>query len=307
MLVKDLMNPTPPTVTPSHRIRDAIPLMSETGSSCLIIVEAQKPVGIVTERDVTNLFARLIDDQEYPEHCIAEIMTVSPVCVSQASLFKDALMLSRSRKLRHLPVVNENEELVGVVSQSNLVDAYVQLIDMQTELEDNLEELKLLSLEDPLLGIGNRRAMEVDLKHTEKLSLRHGQTYSIGLLDIDFFKKYNDHYGHQAGDDALRAVAQSVKNALRSADQVFRYGGEELLILMPGTPIKNALQCAQRVKSSIESLAIEHSQSSFNILTVSIGVAESKDEPWSTIVSAADQALYLAKSQGRNTVVLSQT
>lgn len=306
MLVKELMNPAPPTVTPSHRIKDAIPLMSETGSSCLIIVDAQKPVGIVTERDVTKLFARLIDDKEYPEHCIAEIMTPSPVCVGQTSLFKDALMLSRSRKLRHLPVTNEQNELVGVVSQSNLVDAYVKLIDMQTELEDNLEELKLLSLEDPLLGIGNRRAMEVDLKHTEHMSLRHGQSYSIALLDIDFFKKYNDQYGHQAGDDALRAVAQAVKHTLRSADQVFRYGGEELLILMPGTAIKNALNCAQRVKNSIEALSIEHVQSSFGTLTVSIGVAESKDGPWTSIVSAADKALYQAKSQGRNTVVVSE-
>ena len=146
----------------------------------------------MTERDVTRLFAYAMSDTGYPEHAVSEIMTPAPLCIEQDSPVKEALVLSRSRKLRHLPVVDEHEELTGVVSQNNLVDAYVQLIEKHTALEDKHEELKLLSLEDPLLGIGNRRAMEVELNHTQSLASRHKHSYCIALLDIDFFKKYND-------------------------------------------------------------------------------------------------------------------
>jgi len=307
MLVEELMNSQPPMVEPSHPLKDAIPLMSAAGSSCLIVVNDEKPIGIVTERDVTKLFSKIITDSEYSEHPISEVMTPSPVCVQKTSLFKDALILSRSRKLRHLPVIDEHEKLVGIVTQSNLVDAYVQLIDAHSALEDNLEELKLLSLEDPLLGIGNRRAMEVDLDHTESIAIRHKRAYSLALLDIDFFKKYNDHYGHQEGDRALRAVAQAVQEVLRNSDRVFRYGGEELLILMPETHEESAKLCCDRVRQKIVDTNIPHAQSPLGFLSVSIGVAEAHIKPWRTLVELADSALYKAKDSGRNKVVLSQT
>ncbi|KZY28725.1 hypothetical protein A3752_15155 [Oleiphilus sp. HI0081] len=278
--------------------------MSKQGSSCLIIVENDKPIGIVTERDITKLFCTLLKDAHYPEHSICEIMTSTPVCVQEDSLFKDALMLSRSRKLRHLPVINNAGHLVGVVTQSNLVDVYVRLIDRHAELETNVEELKLLSLEDALLGIGNRRAMEVDLTHTEQHALRTQNSYSLALVDIDFFKKYNDYYGHQSGDDALRQVAQTVKSTLRTSDRVFRYGGEELLILMPGSIGQQARICAERVRAAIEALQIPHIESDKGVLTVSIGVVESRVEAWQDLVKQADKALYQAKSQGRNQVTV---
>ncbi len=304
MLVKELMNDCPPVVDAACCIKEAIPLMSVRGSSCIIIVEDSKPIGIVTERDITKLFTSLLVDSHYPEHAISKIMTPAPVCVQENSLFKDALMLSRSRKLRHLPVINNDQHLVGIVTQSNLVDAYVRLIDRHAELETSVEELKLLSLEDALLGIGNRRAMEVDLNHTEQHALRNRSAYSLALLDIDFFKKYNDHYGHQSGDKTLRQVAQAVKSTLRASDRVFRYGGEELLILMPGSIGQQARICAERVKQAVKLLEIPHSQSPEGVLTVSIGVAETKIEAWQNLLKQADEALYQAKNQGRNRVVV---
>jgi CBS domain-containing protein len=167
MLIQEIMNTQPITVEADCCIKTAVPLMSSAGCSCLIIVDKKKAIGIVTERDITKLFCKMLEDSHYPEHPISEVMTPSPVSVQQNSLINDALMLSRSRKLRHLPVVDENDYLVGVVTQTNLVDAYVKLIDVHAELETSVEELKLLSMEDALTGIGNRRAMEVDLAHTE--------------------------------------------------------------------------------------------------------------------------------------------
>ncbi|MFT6028722.1 MAG: diguanylate cyclase (GGDEF)-like protein [Oleiphilaceae bacterium] len=304
MLVKDIMNDAPLSIEQGVSLSVAISLMVEKESSCLIIVEAGQPIGIITERDITRLCSRLLHDPGLIDAPVESIMTSKPICVYVGSSFKEALMMSRSHQLRHLPVVDDRYELVGVVTQDNLVDSYVRLIAEHDQLETSLENLKLLSLEDPLTGMGNRRAMEVELKHSQAQSERLQNSYAIALLDIDFFKKFNDYYGHQAGDDALKVVSKCAKNALRDADRFFRYGGEEFLVLMPNTSEEDALICAERVRADIEALALESHDASLGILTVSMGVTSSVAGDWQVMLKAADKALYSAKSQGRNAVIL---
>ena len=178
------------------------------------------------------------------------------------------------------------------------------MIAEHDQLETHLENLKLLSLEDPLTGVGNRRAMEVELRHSQAQSERLENAYAIALLDIDAFKKFNDYYGHQAGDEALKTVTKCAKSALRDSDRFFRYGGEEFLILMPGTTDEEALICAERVRSEIESMAIKNHDTDRGILTVSMGVISTVAGDWQLMLNQADKALYRAKSQGRNAVVL---
>ena len=300
MLVREVMNKEPLVVGEDTSLKVAISKMSETKSSCIVVVTDQKPVGIVTERDISLLFAKVLTGEGGVDLQVHEIMTPEPVCVSENSLFRDALMLSRSRKLRHLPVLNEQDLLAGVVTQTNLVDAYAGLVDKQDELESSVEQLKLLSLEDPLLGIGNRRAMEVDLAFTEADAIRHHNTYAVALLDIDFFKGFNDTYGHQSGDDALRVIAQTIKQTVRTSDRVFRYGGEEILILMPEASMDSAFQCADRARKAIEALQIPHAASPLEVLTISGGVASEKEGVWMDLVGKADTALYQSKHGGRN-------
>jgi len=306
MLVREIMQDCPLSVEPGISLSAAIPLMVNNESSCLIIVEAGQPVGIITERDITRLASRLLQQPGLMDEPVESIMTTKPICVYADNIFKDALMISRSHQLRHLPVVNQHYELVGIVTQDNLVDAYIRLMAEHDQLESTMENLKMLSLEDPLTGVGNRRAMEVELKHCHAQSERLCNYYSIALLDIDFFKKYNDHYGHQAGDDTLRMVAQAAKSALRDADRFFRYGGEEFLVLMPNTVAEDAMICAERIRSSIEALKIEHRPTELGSLTVSLGVAASLAGDWQLMLKSADKALYEAKSTGRNTVVLAR-
>ena len=304
MFVKDIMNDMPLNIEQGVSLYVAIPLMVEKESSCLIIVEAGQPIGIITERDITRLASRLLHDPGLIDAPVESIMTAKPICVHVDSLFKEALMISRSHQLRHLPVVNDRYTLVGVVTQDNLVDSYVRLIAEHDQLETSLENLKLLSLEDPLTGMGNRRAMEVELKHSQAQSERLQNPYAIALLDIDFFKKFNDYYGHQAGDEALRAVSKCAKEALRDADRFFRYGGEEFLVLMPSTTEEEAFICAERVRAEIEALALENHDTDRGILTVSMGVTSSIAGDWQVMLKKADKALYQAKSQGRNAVIL---
>lgn len=304
MFVKDIMNNQPLFTQQGLLLSDAIPLMVEKESSCLIIVEDQQPIGIITERDITRLTSRILSNPSLMDAPVESIMTSKPICVYEDSVFKEALMMSRSHQLRHLPVVNNNYELVGVVTQDNLVDAYVRLMAEHDQLESSLENLKLLSLEDPLTGVGNRRAMEVELRHCQAQAERLQNNYAVALLDIDFFKKFNDTYGHQAGDEALRTVSQVAKGALRDSDRYFRYGGEEFLILMPATTSEEALICAERVREQIEQMNLPNENTERGFLTVSIGLVSSLAGDWQDMLKQADKALYRAKSQGRNAVVL---
>lgn len=304
MFVKDIMNTKPLTTEQGLPLSEAIPLMVENESSCLIIIENNQPIGIITERDVTRLASRILHNPGLMDAPVESIMTSKPICVYEDTVFKEALMMSRSHQLRHLPVVNQAYEMVGIVTQDNLVDSYVRFMAEHDQLETTLENLKLLSLEDPLTGVGNRRAMEVELKHCQAQAERLQNSYTLALLDIDFFKKFNDTYGHQAGDDALRQVAQVAKKALRDADRFFRYGGEEFLILMPATSAEEALICAQRVREEVELLGIVNEAAERGVLTVSLGLVSTIAGDWKSMLKKADKALYQAKSKGRNVVVL---
>lgn len=303
--VKDLMGHEPLAVEPAMLLEQALALMIDGKYSCLIVISNCRPIGIVTERDLVSTFSRLFgagNSANIEVMQISEIMTPDPVCIDGNTSFEDALMLSRSRKLRHLPVIDQ-QQLVGLVTQTHLLDAYVQLMAQQSRLESNIEELKVLSLEDPLLRIGNRRAMEVDLAYTEAEAKRHDKTFSVALFDIDCFKKYNDCYGHQAGDAALSAVATIIKKTVRNSDRVFRYGGEEILVLMPESDDQASAICAERIRQAVACLNIAHVESDHGVLTVSGGVCSELQADWQAMVAQADRELYRAKRCGRNRVV----
>ncbi|WP_291323494.1 diguanylate cyclase [Desulfonatronospira sp.] len=160
---------------------------------------------------------------------------------------------------------------------------------------------------DGLTEIPNRRFFEEVLGREWQRGKRNGSSLSVAMLDIDFFKQYNDHYGHQKGDIALQTVARNITYSLKRApDYVGRYGGEEFVILMPETPLKPALIVAERIRSGIEGLKIPHACSSVSLhLTVSIGVSTSNDYTESgpqVLIQRADQNMYKAKQSGRNQV-----
>ena len=155
-------------------------------------------------------------------------------------------------------------------------------------------------LTDPLTGVANRRAFEFEL--TRRLSERkrsHSQL-SLILLDIDYFKKFNDRYGHQAGDAVLCAVAQVLKKTVRQSDLVVRYGGEEFGVILPGSKPDKAMDIAERIRSTIEFSRFPFNRLKLR-LTVSVGVALAvSEEDLSSFVERADAALYSSKDAGRN-------
>jgi diguanylate cyclase (GGDEF)-like protein len=167
-------------------------------------------------------------------------------------------------------------------------------------------QFQLLSITDPLTGLLNRRYLEERLGEEFERSKRHRFPMSFLMIDIDNFKEYNDRYGHQAGDLALEITAQCLKSALRSADVASRYGGEEFSILLPQTSATEALVIAERIRSRVEKSSYPHGESQpGGAVTVSIGISAfgPKLETPSAIIGAADHALYVAKSRGKNCVV----
>ena len=171
-------------------------------------------------------------------------------------------------------------------------------------LKERAGEFEQLSVTDPLTGLLNRRYMEERLLEEVKRSNRHGFPMSFMMIDVDHFKTYNDHFGHPAGDDALRTVGHVIRETLRSADIAARYGGEEFSILLPQTTGEEAAAIAERIRSNVEHESFTHRQ-----ITISIGVASCAADVCSSkvLVSAADKALYEAKRRGRNMVLASQS
>ncbi len=307
MIIRELMAKIVVGIAPDEMFSSTVSLMREKKLSCIPVSENGKPRGIITERDVVGSFAEIMSrdgmpNMHFKDIPVSDVMTPEPVCVHETTSLYDALLLSRSRNLRHLLVVNENEMLLGLVTQTDMVNAYVKLMERQTELEAANQALHLLSHEDPLMGIGNRRAMEVELSYTEASAKRYKRTYAVALIDVDLFKQYNDHYGHQAGDEALVRIVDAVKLSMRKSDRIFRYGGEEILLLLPETSGGDALTAAERARTAVQDIQLSHEESPLGQVTISIGVASEQQERWQQLINRADRALYNAKESGRNTV-----
>jgi diguanylate cyclase (GGDEF)-like protein len=209
--------------------------------------------------------------------------------------------------------------LLGVLSLGLLASAYWARINQLKKrqalledmvaarthaLEDSNAKLAELSTTDGLTGINNRRGFDAALESEWRRAARNGYPLALAMLDVDNFKAYNDHYGHQAGDQCLRKVAELIaSHGRRTSDLVARYGGEEFSLLAPATDGEHAMAIARGICDELAKLALPHAKSPFGIITVSIGVATAmpeENQSWSGLIERADRALYKAKQGGRN-------
>ncbi|GLK90153.1 sensor domain-containing diguanylate cyclase [Pseudomonas turukhanskensis] len=187
--------------------------------------------------------------------------------------------------------------LLQQISRSELADR---------ELRNAHKALRKFSLEDALTGLANRRRLDDVLPQELGRVRRTRAPLGVIMLDIDYFKLYNDRYGHVAGDAAIQAVAGVLASyARRAEDLPARYGGEEMMLLLPGANEANSLEIAQGVRQAVFDLAREHQGSPLGIVTVSLGVAvayphQAENNDVAALIKQADTALYQAKSQGRN-------
>ncbi|WP_239806847.1 diguanylate cyclase [Croceicoccus hydrothermalis] len=190
--------------------------------------------------------------------------------------------------------------LFGIVHDITMqVSREAAIVEARTRAEEAARAAKIIAETDQLTGIANRRRVTSDLVQAVLTARRERQPLSIALFDIDHFKRINDTYGHQAGDEVLKRVAATAAGAIRAHDLVGRFGGEEFVVVLPDTTAETAMSVAERVRNAIETGGYTPA------VTVSIGIAQlTVGESGENLLQRADQALYVAKREGRNTARL---
>jgi two-component system, cell cycle response regulator len=179
-----------------------------------------------------------------------------------------------------------------------------RIVDLQKELLETNKRLELLSITDGLTKLHNHRYFQDELARAFEESQRYQRPLSLAMIDIDFFKKFNDTHGHAVGDDVLKRAAELYRSSVRSTDLVARYGGEEFAVMMPETALDDGVAFAEKIRSMIETTPLQTQAGPLNV-TVSLGVAsvpQSRIHSAKELIVAADKALYRAKRNGRNQV-----
>ena len=195
-----------------------------------------------------------------------------------------------------------------LTSKKQLLVTFSQRVAMALSNFRLRQKLQEQSIRDPLTGLYNRRYLEETLERELLRARRAGHPVSVIMLDIDHFKKFNDTYGHEAGDFILQAVARTIQKSVRAEDIVCRYGGEEFTVILPGLELKKAVSRAELILDSVRHLEINYSGSLLKNLTISAGVAAFPEhgESWPELLQAADAALLRAKSSGRQRIEVAE-
>ncbi|WP_085656468.1 sensor domain-containing diguanylate cyclase [Pseudomonas sp. B11(2017)] len=231
-------------------------------------------------------------------------LTTYPLVV-EAGLSRDSIIAPWRRDLLKNGLVLVF--LIGVLSTFGLIvlNQLRQRMAMEREIRQAHQTMRDMALTDSLTGLGNRRRLDAALADEIRLARRQGSALSLIMLDVDHFKRYNDRYGHAAGDDCLHAVGQAIRLAVkRPGDLAVRYGGEEFTVLLPNTDGAGAIEVAGQILQTIRALRLEHSGHPLGYVTASAGIATghpvTDDVTPASLLKAADTCLYQAKQQGRN-------
>lgn len=259
--------------------------------------------------DVTPNYNRQESEQNYQRLISGQ---VDQIRIRREYLCKDGSQIWAD--LFVSPLKNSENRIIGIlgifINIDSLVKAEIELQRINDELsQSNLELLELnqklnqLARRDQLTGLYNRRVLDETLLNEMERSRRNQRGFTLAIADLDNFKKVNDTYGHPCGDAVLKAVAKTMKEALRSVDTVGRWGGEEFLIILPETPAEGSATVLNRIREKIAKLVIACEGHEIS-LSISIGMSYcDRDCPKDEVLKEADLALYEAKRQGKNRVI----
>lgn len=276
------------------------------GAQAWEIFQSEKVEAIVSDREMPGLngvdLCRRIRGSEGGKFIYFIFLT----SISEKGGLAEAMRLGADDYL--MKPLNRDELEARLMVASRITALYRELAHQQVELERLNSQLFRQARTDGLTQVGNRLKMREDLDTLFARAAVQGKSLCAVMCDVDHFKLYNDEYGHLQGDEVLRKVAETLVQGCRPKDEVYRYGGEEFLLVMPDQSIKNACDVAERLRAKIEKLAIANIRSPETIITISAGVSVVQPSGASIqeCLEAADGALYRAKQLGRNRVVAAE-
>ena len=296
------------------------------GAVMVLLVDDQAMIGEAVRRSLASEAGIDFHFCSDPQQAVAVANQIKPTVILQDLVMPgvDGLTLLAAYRgnpaTRDIPIIvlSTKEEPTARIryhSRSYIAlqqrdEAYRALRESQQQLLETNLVLQRLMNSDGLTGLSNRRHFDEYLEMEWRRSLREQSQLSLLMIDVDYFKSYNDTFGHVAGDEALRQVAGAIREGCsRSSDLAARYGGEEFAMVLPGTSPGGARLLAEKVRRTVESLQISHDQPRpGSHLTVSIGVSTlvpgGGGQTFRVLIEMADQALYQAKNNGRNQVGL---
>jgi chemotaxis family two-component system sensor kinase Cph1 len=282
----------------SEAIADAPPISADASGVLAISIEGPRP-----------LLAVWVRPEQIEEVCwagdprvdIAQDKLAEPLTPRRSFASWRETVRGRSREWTAQDLVT-----VGLLkSRVELALQRHELTRLNQELELVNTHLNELATTDPLTSLANRRLFNQQMQAEWLRATRNGTPLALVAFDIDNFKKYNDHFGHPAGDECLKAVATAIDGARRETDVTARVGGEEFMLLLPETDCKNAYRAAERIRKLVVGLARDHPLNEGGLVTISAGVAAGTVQQWTEptrLFEAVDKALYEAKGNGRNRV-----
>ncbi len=281
--------------------------MTEKSFDNVIIVENMKPIGILTTKDIMIL----IKHKENLEVAVSKYMSSPVETIQQDASVKEALEFVKKKHYKRVVVVDDEGDLVEIISQQRLIslsysrwsmlmkEHQAELSEINNMLEDQNQEYKIMASTDPLTGLYNRYKFSELYQASYASMLQSQNDLSIVLLDIDYFKRINDTYGHNIGDQVLIQMAHVLLRTLRNIDIVCRWGGEEFIVFLPTASLVKAYTVSEKLRVSIEAFEIDIVGS----VTASFGVSQVHEgDEMRDAIDRADKALYLAKSSGKNCV-----
>lgn len=296
-------------IRPEESTSSVLADMERYNHDAAIIIVEQRPIGILTTKDILRLLQQNAD-LSAP---IKTYMTAPVQSVHFESTISAALHFMRDKHFKRIVTVDNDGKLAGVITQKELISITYsrwvmmmkkhqqELREINSLLEKRNREIEKIASTDPLTGLYNRMKF-IELYVSEyTVMTQRSNAMSLLMIDIDYFKKINDTFGHNTGDQALHAIAQTLSHHLRHVDIICRWGGEEFVALLPTADAPRALMIAEQIRHAV---AAQHIQE-VPAITVSIGVTQIREgDSLDEAVNRADEALYDAKNSGRNRVCI---
>lgn len=282
--------------------------LKDAPNDCVIIQEENLPVGILTSKDVI----RFIGENGFDKIPVGKEMSMPIMTLSVKASIGEGLEFLKRHRFKRIVVTDESGSVVGVVTQQDLIsrtylkwsqlmrDHFQQFEELTQILQQKNRHLAELATKDSLTDIHNRHMFTELFAKELSILKREGTKLSLMMIDLDFFKRINDTYGHNIGDYVLKTFAQTVLSTIREADMFARWGGEEFVILLHGASCEEAFGVGEKIRAAVGSKVFEGVEH----ITCSIGTAEVlATDSIESAIERADSALYTAKEGGRNRTV----